>query len=222
MKMHVDYFDNDIIFTNDKIVSIEIGNKIYFYRFVKDLVNFESNVDNENILFFDNDKNINQKISVFIDFFNFDFNNKKTIGNINKYLCENILDEDKVSITKLYDKILKKYNYLLNDIDLPLNIDCNIDFETITKNMKITINSKDSLLDNLFLIIDIESFFKTNTILFFINLKNYLSDAEINEFYKYAIYNNVKIVMVDSHLHSNKKEFECKYTIDKDLDEFVI
>lgn len=88
--------------------------------------------------------------------------------------------------------------------------------------MKISINKTDDLLDNLLLLIDLEKVLKINEILFFINLKQYLSQEELIEFYKYAIYNEIKIVLVDSQSYGVKLDYEKKLIIDANLDEFVL
>lgn len=41
-------------------------------------------------------------------------------------------------------------------------------------------------------------------------------------FYKYAIYNNIKIVLIDSQSYGIKLEYENKLIIDENLDEFVL
>ena len=88
--------------------------------------------------------------------------------------------------------------------------------------MKISINKTDDLLNNLLLLIDLEKVLKINEILFFINLKQYLSQEELIEFYKYAIYNEIKIVLVDSQSYGVKLDYEKKLIIDANLDEFVL
>lgn len=56
------------------------------------------------------------------------------------------------------------------------------DIETILKLLKVTIDSKNNLLDNLLLLIDINNNFKINELLIFVNLKQYLAPEELNEF----------------------------------------
>ena len=74
----------------------------------------------------------------------------------------------------------------------------------------------------MFLLIDIEKTLNLSSILVFINLKQYLSNEELEELYKYSIYNDVKILLVDSQCYSNKSIYENKLSIDKDLVEFVL
>lgn len=223
MNIKINYFDNQILL-DDKINVIEIESKNYFYRFVHDLYSIYNLGYADDILFLENDqeKNMNGKIKVYINFFDFQFDSKKYIGDISKYVNENIEEEDRVNLVNLYKKIINSYKRILNNIDLPLNIEEDITIENLTKFVKISINSNNELLDNLLLLIDLEKVLNTKNILFFVNLKQYLSKNELIELYKYSVYNEVKIVLIDSQSYGGTIEYEKKLIIDENLDEFVL
>ena len=105
---------------------------------------------------------------------------------------------------------------------MPIVINESINLEDIIKLSKINIKYTVNLLENILLVIDIERILKLNSILFFINLKQYLSKDELKELYKYAIYNNIKICLIDSQSYGVNIEYEKKLIIDSDLEEFVI
>ena len=88
MRMKIDYFDNLIEFDYEYINVIEIENKNYFYRFVQDVNLLLNNLCDE-IHFFENinELNMSDKISVYVDYFNFNFDNKKNL--ISKYIVDN-------------------------------------------------------------------------------------------------------------------------------------
>ena len=125
-------------------------------------------------------------------------------------------------MAKQYNKIISIYKKILNDIDLPLIIDSEISIENITKIMKININSSKDLLSNLFILIDLENLFHTKNILVFINLKQYLTNEEIEELYKYSIYNEVQLILIDSQSYGTTLSQEKKLIIDENLDEFML
>ena len=87
---------------------------------------------------------------------------------------------------------------------------------------KLSINSKDEIIEKLLLLIDIEKIFHINKLLIFVNLKQYLTKEELKELYKYSIYNNVKILLIDSECYGTCNEFEKKLIIDENLEEFVL
>lgn len=225
MKLNVAYFDNKIEFNSDYISVIEIENKRYFYRFIDELYNIENNVISDNLTFFDdndNEKSLNGKLRIYLNYFDFGFDSKKVQTDIVKYISTSIDDDDKALLQNQYSKIIKIYKKLINDIELPLYIDEEISLDTLSKLLKVGLNKKDELLDNLFLLIDIEKIFKTNNILVFVNLKQYLSKDELLELYKYSIYNQVQIMLVDSQCYGGTLEYEKKLIVDENLDEFMI
>ena len=106
-------------------------------------------------------------------------------------------------------------------MDLPLTV-VDKDINNIVKLIKLSINYKNDLLDNLLLLIDLEKILKISNILIFVNLKQYLEQEELIELYKYAIYNQIKIILIDSQAYGTKLLYEKKLIIDKDLVEFML
>lgn len=225
MNLNVSYFDNKIEFNNDLVNVIEIENKKYFYRFINDFYDIENSGFSDNLSFFDNnstEKNVNGKLKVYLNYFDLGFDSKKTQTDITKYISSVIDEDEKVLLQNQYNKIIKTYKKLINDIDLPLYIDDEISLDSLYKVLKVSVKKKDDLLENLLLLLDIERIFKTNNILIFVNLKQYLSRNELIELYKYAIYNQVQIMLVDSQCYGGTLEYEKKTIVDENLDEFVI
>lgn len=222
--MNIDYFDNKIAFNGDYINVVEIENKKYFYRFVKDIYTISAEGMTNDITFFEDnkEKNVNGKIKVFSDFFNFEFDSKKYSNDISKYVSTNIDDGERNVLLSLCNKIVKIYTKILNNIDLPLNVDTDITIENITKFVKVSIRNSNELLESLLLLIDLERVLLTKNILFFVNLKQYLSKTELLELYKYAIYNKIEIVLIDSQGYGGTMKYEKKYIIDENLDEFML
>ena len=224
MKLNVKYFENSIVFNNTEINVLEIENKAMFYRFIRDLHSINSYGVYEDIKFFGEDTEINMinKLKIYTDFFDFQFDSKKSINYISKYVSSSVNEEDKDKIKSLYNKIIKSYEKILNEIDLPLCVDNEFNFDNFSKLIKIAIETKDELLDNLLLLIDLERVLKSKCLLVFVNLKQYLSKNELIELYKYAIYNNVNIFLVDSQSYGVTLKYEKKLIIDDNLDEFVL
>lgn len=224
MNLSVDYFDNQIIFASGYINAIEIENKRYFYRFVNDLYSVYTDGYNDNLKFINDNKeiNMNGKTKVFINYFDFQFDSKKYTNEISKFVSNYISEEDTKNLINLYSKMTKIYKKALNDIDLPLYVENDISIDNINKLMKLGISPKEELLDNLMLLIDLEHTLKTNNLLIFVNLKQYLTKDEVVELYKYAIYNEIMIMLVDSISYGVTLKNEKKYIIDENLDEFML
>lgn len=225
MKLIIKYIDNDIELKENEISAIEIENKRYFYRIVKDLYDIYDNELSEDIyLIDDNNKeiNISNKIKIFIDYFNFKLDSKKYTNDITKYINKVLSEETKETLLNQYKKIINLYKKELNNIDLPLVLDTDLDIENINKLIKVSIDTNKELINNLFTLIDLENIFQTKNILVFINLKQYLSKEEIEELYKYSIYNRITLLLIDSQSYGTTLTNERKLIIDENLDEFML
>ncbi len=220
MKMLLNNYENDVVFDNTYINTLEILNKKAFYQFLKDINNLN---DQDNILFFDNNEPINMDNKIFIiyNFINFDFNTKKITANILNIINNNMDEKDKDKINNLYNKLKDIYTHLLDNIDINLEIQEEFKIEDISKLMKPKINTKNNLLENILLLIDIESELNLDKLVVFVNLKSYLENEELIELYKYSLYKDIKILLVDNHNYSTNN-IEKKLQIDEDLIEFMI
>ena len=216
MNLNVSFIDSNIILSNDFVMCVEIENKNYFYRLVDILNKYSLNEIMEDI--FEN----KVKIKVFIDFFNIDFNEKKVINEINSIIQDNWNKNGKDNLVKYYNKLANLYKDIIKEIDLPLKIDEEFSFNNLIKLFNLRIHMKNGLLDNLMSLIDIQRELNIYDVIVFVNLKQYLSIEELKEFYKYAIYNSVTVLLIDSQHYNNNLKFERKVFIDENLDEFVI
>ena len=225
MNLKINYFDNQIRLNKENIQVIEIENKKTFYRLVNDLYSIKNNEKLNEIYFFDdNNQEINMydKVELYINFFDLELNSKKNLNMLNKNIVNNINDQEKNEILNNFKKLYKSFNKILFNIDIPIILNNDITIEDIVKFFKISINKHNDLLDNLLLLIDLEKTLKINEILFFINLKQYLNKEELIELYKYSIYNEITIFLIDSQSYGIKLEYENKLIIDENLDEFVL
>lgn len=225
MKINIDYIENEIILLDNKIFTLEIENKSYFYRLINDFNLVSKNVLSDNIKFFDDKNseiNLSNKIDVVVDYFNIDFNSKKITNSLYKLISTNIGDYDKSKLENYYVKIKNVLSKSFLDYNLPLIINDEFNIEIVLKLLKVNIESKNNLLDNLFLLIDINNIFHINELIIFVNLKQYLSKDELLELYKYCLYNNVRILLIDSQCYGVTNKFEKKLIIDGNLDEFLL
>lgn len=220
MKILLNNYENDLMFEYSCVNSIEMLNKKAFYQLLKDINNLN---EQSNISFIENGElvNIQSKISIVYDYVNFDFDNKKIVNGIINLINENINEKQKNEINKFYKRLVEEYNKIVGDLDLKLEIQDDFSVENITKLLKVRLVRKDSLFDNLLLLIDVENELQLNKLLVFVNLKDYLESSELEEFYKYAIYKEVNLLLLDNNKHITSK-FEKKLLIDDDLVEFVL
>lgn len=222
MKITISYLENNIEITSDFINVLEIENKKVFFRLINDLNRINNGNVIEEIKAFSDDKEISitSKINVISDFFNIDFS--RYMLSINKFINETLKDSPDKSLLLLYRKLIQKYNNIISTVDLPVKVNNDITFESLTKLLKIKVNYKNSILENIFVIIEIERSLKLSRFIVFVNLKQYLDANELKELYKYSIYNNVNIILIDSQSYGCTQNFEKKIIVDNNLVEFVV
>ena len=222
MKITVSYLENNIEINNENINVLEIENKKIFFRLINDLNQICNGNVIEEIKTFIDDKevSITNKVNVISDYFNIDFS--KYMLSINKLINENLKDNSDKSLLLLYKKLIQKYNSIISTVDLPIAVNNDATIESLTKLFKLKVNYKSSIIENLFSIIELERSLKSSKFIVLVNLKQYLDDNELNELYKYSIYNNVNIILVDSQCYGCSDDFEKKLIVDNNLVEFVV
>ncbi len=222
MKITISYLENDIEINNEYTNVLEIENKKIFFRLINDLNQICNGNVIEEIKVFSDDKEINitNKVNVISDFFNIDFSRYMLL--INKLINENLKDNSDKSLLLLYKKLIQKYNNIISTVDLPIAVNNDATIESLSKIFKLKVNYKSSIIENLFSIIELERSLKSSKFIVFVNLKQYLDDNELNELYKYSIYNNVNIILVDSQCYGCSHDFENKLIVDNNLVEFVV
>ena len=225
MKININFIDSIMNFNISNIYCFEIHNKKYLYRISSLFYSLSNGELIEEVECFDKDNNevkLSNKIRMFTEYFNYDFDSKKYSTDITKYVLSNIEQYDRENILKVYSKLCKLINKELSKLELSISISSDEGIENIIKMFKLRINQKEDLLDNLLLIIDLEVVLNSNKILCFMNLKQYLTKEELLEFYKYAVYNSVKIIMIESTRYDYLKDYENIIVIDQNLDEIMI
>lgn len=220
MKMLLNNCDNDLFFDNTYVNTIEILNKKAFYQMLKD-INDLNNQDNITFIEDSEFTNMQSKVSIVYDYVNFDFDNKKVSSGVLSLVNSSIDENKKEEINKIYKKLCDFYRKIIGEFDLNIEIQEEFTLQDISKLMKLTIVPRETLLNNLLLLLDLESEFHLNKLIVFINLKDYLENDELSEFYKYALYKNVSILLIDNTKHFTNN-FEKKLLIDEDLVEFVL
>lgn len=219
-------FENPIEFKENFVNVLEIPNTKQFSNFVLKFNNvYENTEDNEIVLLSNGEKQDFSKNTMIIsDILNIDFNDKKIISNIYEILS--LENQKDTSIDNEYENITKGiYNYLLkviNNLPFECYITKEIKLQDLLKiaNFKISKDYYTTILEKILLLIDIFSIINNNVIIILINLKSFLAERELLEFYKYTLYKNIKILLID-----NKKQdvlrYENKNILDDDYYDYI-
>lgn len=225
MKINVNYIENELIVEDNKILNIEIYNKKFFYRFIKDLNLIENGNTIEEIIAFNKQNKeitLTNKIEILSNFLDFDLYNKKYSSDFQKYIVKNSEEKNIDKIVKEYSKVYDSISNIVNLIDIPITIKNDFDFESIIKSFKFEVNFFDNLLNNLIDLLEVKLNLSKEKIYVFINLKSYLSNEDLLELYKYIFVKNINSIFIDTNKYDDLNDNVNKIIIDTDLDEFVI
>lgn len=225
MKINVNYIDNELILEDNKILNIEIYNKKFFYRFIKDLKLIENGNNIEEITAFNKQNEeitLTNKIEILSDFLEFDLYNKKYSSDFQKYIVKNSEEKNIDKIVKEYSKVYDSITNIVNLVDIPITIKNDFDFDSIIKSFKFEVNFSDDLLNNLINLLEVKTNLSKEKIYIFINLKSYLNNEDLLEFYKYIYLKNIYSIFIDTSKYADLNDYINKVIIDRDLDEFVI
>ena len=226
MKIRIIGFENEIDLSNDEVVNIiEIKDVNCFSNIIGIINNSMNGIEtNEVFLLGDNDKELklNKECYLLLDVFNIDYNSKKILTRIYEYIETNIKNNQDYEIESL---ALKIRNYLIQEInELPFEftMKSELDITEILKlfSLKIDNDNYQTLLEKVEILIDILSTLEIAKVLIIPNLKLYLNDNELVELYKYSLYNNIKLVLIERHNYKQLK-YEKITTIDENFYDYI-
>ena len=217
MKLQLKNFNFNVDL-DDKINTIIIENTIEYRKIVNSFIN-ELNVKDGNILI---SKDIellmpDKYLFTFYDYFSFDIN-KYALNKFYKKLKEISMLEYLPETSNLKNKIEEYVYKITKEYDLYLDISCDLDIIEILKSLNVKIKQYDKLsLDKIINYMNIISEIFNIKHFVFISLKNYFTEKEILDFYKYIIYNEFNVVLVEPNNVKTIQTKEKTYIIDKDL-----
>ena len=109
----------------------------------------------------------------------------------------------------------------INELPFEFNMNSEIDIGDLLKifNIKIDTSCYTTIIEKVEFIISIISTLKIAEILVIPNFKTYLTEEEVLEIYKYSIYNNVKLLILENKSNEKMLKYEQKNIIDENFDE---
>lgn len=221
--------DKEIVFNDTKRVNvIHFEDKTIFSKMVfgiQSACNGNAVEDGISIT----DENMESKIKncIFVwDLFNINLNDKKIMNELVKYVQQELNnDMDQLK------EFASHYNYCVNEIEklaleLPIEVSCSheLNIPDFLKAMSLKVSDifSDTLLDKVHKYIDIIKFTGIANLIIFVNMKQFFNEEELIEIYKYAVYNEINILLLESSECNKALEYEHVIVIDKDYEEFEI
>lgn len=220
MKLSHPCFENPIVFQENKINVLIIENQKFLSRFLIELIQQLNGYDGGFVLSLNNKLlDINKNIDILIDPFTLDFNQKKTINKIYSQLKDYALDGNYyMGLKVLQSKIFQYIESLLNATQYPLVYTYDIDVTSIFKMVELKFDSSyETLVEKLMDYCSIIQESCNILCLVILNLKCYLSEIEIEQFYSFISYKKMDILLIENTLREKKLDNEILHIIDSDL-----
>lgn len=152
------------------------------------------------------------------DLFSLNLNEKKIVSKIYNSLKEKSMTEDFLETSAIKSQISQYLELLLKDHDFPLYYHDDIDITALLKVCDVKIGlTYDSLLEKILdYMLLCRNFLKTKCFVF-VNLKCFLSQTDLTEFYRAIHYEKLKVVLIESTVREERIESEVVRILDHDM-----
>ncbi len=226
MKLKINGFDTKIDFNNENINILVIKDTRCFSHIIETINNIINGEESTEIFLLDNEDNelnMSKEMYLVIDLFNIEYNSKKIINKLYEKISNNI---EKMEDIKFQNMVTNLRNYIIQEInELPFEFTMKneIDITEILKlyNLKIDYVNYKGILEKVEFLIDILATLRISNILVIPNLKLYLSEEELIELYKYSLYNEIKLFLIEKD-YTGKLKYEKILLIDENFDDISI
>lgn len=226
MRLKINGFENEINFNDENVNILEIENVKCFSHIIEVLNEKINGIESNEIYLLDDNKdelNMSKEMYIIFDLFNIDYNSKKILNKIYDIISDNI---QKNQDYELENMTVKLRNYIIQEInELPFEFTMKSELEIpeILKlyNLKIDSSNYTNILERIEILIDIIATLKIAKVLIIPNLKTYLSDEQLVELYKYSLYNNVNLFLIERK-QTTKLKYEKIILIDENFNEEIL
>lgn len=225
MKLKINGFENQIIFNSTNINILEISDA-KCYSHIINILNDRINGKETNEIFLLNDledelKIENEMVLIF-DVFNIDYNTKKILNKIYYLISEHIQKKQDFEIERMALELRNQLIEEINELPFEFEMKSELDISEILKlfQLKIDGSNYNSVLEKVEILIDLISTLKIAKILVIPNLKMFLNTDELLELYKYSLYNNINLLIIERN-NEQKLKYEKIMKIDSSFDDFI-
>lgn len=208
-----------------RIHAIHFANRKIFASYVFNMQSKYMGNDCINDMMSLTDENMDDQNYVMIwDLFNINLNDKKILNAIINHI-QNELNIDVDTFRRMADNYKQCVDVVERILlDLPFEVEVKrqfvmADFAKMLT-LKVVDTTSDSLMDKVLKLIDITAFTKNCELVVFVNLKMFFDEEELVEIYKYAVYNGINILILESSICERSLAYEQVLYIDNDFEEF--
>ena len=221
MKLRINGFTNELDFYNDKVSILVVKDTKCFTNIIQKINDKINGIESEEIFLLDDKENelkMSKEMCMILDLFNIDYNSKKILGKLYDKISENIENSGETKLQNLFIEVRKNIVEEINEFPFEFTMSDDIDIINILKlyNLKVDILSYETILEKIEFFIDLNATLNIFNVIVVPNLKMYLSEKELIELYKYSLYNNVKLLLIEKNF-TQKLEYEHILAINEEV-----
>lgn len=220
MKISHPFFENPFLLEENKVNVLVVENQVFFAKLINELLQQVNGNEGSFVLSCNYKQlDIHKRIDIVIDPFTLDFNKKKIITRLYSQLKSNAIGSEYYMDSKiLLGEIVQFIEKISQTTEYPLVYSDNIDIASIFKLAEIKIEtSYENLTEKLLDYCSLVQEFCSDSCIVFINLKCYLSDDELGQFYKSISYKKINIMLLENTVREKRFVQEKIRIIDKDF-----
>lgn len=226
MKLKINGFTNELEFYEDKVNLLVIKDTKCYTNIIQKLNDKIEGLESDEIFLLDeNDKElkIKKEMYMLLDLFNIQYNSKKILEKIYEKIANNIENSDNTKLQSMLVELRKYIVEEINELPLEFTMSDNINIVNMLKlyDVKIDTLAYGTILERIEFLIDLNAILNIFNIIVIPNLKIFLSEKELIELYKYSLYNNVKLLVIEKNFEK-KLEYEHIWLIDESFDDYII
>lgn len=226
MKLKINGFTNELEFYNDKVSVLAIKDTKCFTNTIQEINDEINGIESDEIFLLDDKENelkMSNKMYMILDLFNIDYNSKKILGKLYDKISKNIENSGETKLQNLFIEVRKSIVEEINELPFEFTMSDDIDIINILKlyNLKVDILSYETILERIEFFIDLNATLNIFDVIIIPNLKMYLSEEELIELYKYSLYNNVKLLLIEKNF-TQKLEYEHILVIDEEFEDYIV
>ena len=219
MKLVYTELEQQLVFQENKVNVLVIEQKELFRRMIQELDKQISGEEGGFVLS-DNNKTmkIDKEICLILNPFALDINSRKALTGLYNELGKLGLNEENYLKTCSLKGQIAEYIYcLLNQVDYALRFQDDFNLQSLFKALEVEFEAgEENFLEGLVYFMDVCSKFQKVKILAFVNLKTYLTNDELQNFYKEAFFRKMNLLLLENSVGQELAE-EVVCIVDGDL-----
>lgn len=223
--MKIVYPDINKVFNlsiEDKVNMLVIENQDLFTAFISDVNDQINGLEGRTVMSLDNNPvKISSNLEMISQYIPFDINTRTLITKLHKKFEDYTFNEKYfLQSNKLQQKIIEYLFMLSGELDFDVEFNNELNLINLFKAVELKFNENyNSISEQIIEYMKIDKYFNSDKCYILVNIRDYINDNEIDEFYKLILYNKIKVLIISGGDHP-KSEYEEKHLIDFDLCEF--